>query len=43
MEFPQKTDAAISLMGMYLKKKKKTLIQKDTRFLMFILFIIDEI
>ena len=23
MEFPQKTDAAISLMGMYLKKKKE--------------------
>lgn len=24
MEFPQKTDAAISLMGMYLKKKGNT-------------------
>jgi len=42
MEFPQKTDAAISL-WVCIKKKKKTLIQKNTRFLMFIIFIIDEI
>ena len=42
MEFPQKTDAVISLIGMYLKKKE-ALIQKDTCFPMFILFIINDI